>query len=176
MNVEIINWTPNPEYSIVNAARICYEHFSTLEHASFTFKITGISRACSHQLVRHRLASYSQRSQRYVEEDNFEFIIPDSIKKNLPAAEMFISAMKQIDEIYKKMLNLDIRKEDARYLLPNACSTEIIMTINARSLKNFFELRLDSHAQWEIRRLAEMMYIKTSCIAPNVFPEPKSTE
>ena len=201
MKVEIINYTPEPEYSIVNAARICYDspndsypgedgkiilgprdtkllnkllelsHFSTLEHASFTFKITGISRACSHQLVRHRLASYSQRSQRYVEEDNFEYVIPKSIADNAEASELYTGLMKTIDEYYKKLVEMDIRKEDARYILPNSCETEIIMSINARSLKNFFELRLDSHAQWEIRALAAMMHDIVSAIAPNLFPK-----
>ncbi|HPG30829.1 MAG TPA: FAD-dependent thymidylate synthase [bacterium] len=200
MNVEIINHTKNPEFAIVNAARICYnspcdsifhgdgsvelgdrdkklllklvglKHFSTIEHAYFTFKITGISRACSHQLVRHRIASYSQRSQRYVSEVNFDYIIPAAIADNEEANSIYKSAMESINEHYTKLMSINIKKEDARYLLPNACATELVMTVNARSLMNFFELRLDKHSQWEIRALASKMYASVNKLAPILFP------
>ncbi len=200
MNVEIINHTKNPEFAIVNAARMCYnspcdsvfhengnidlgdrdkklllklvglKHFSTIEHAYFTFKITGISRACSHQLVRHRIASYSQRSQRYVSEINFEYITPAAINGNEEANKIYQDAMKSINDHYTKLMSIGIKKEDARYLLPNACATELVMTVNARSLMNFFELRLDKHSQWEIRELARMMYVEVNKLAPILFP------
>jgi thymidylate synthase (FAD) len=129
-----------------------------LEHIVFSFDISGISRACSHQLVRHRMASYSQRSQRYVNESEFEYVIPDSLNESADALVSYWSCMSDITSIYNHLIDLGIPKEDARFVLPNACETSLVMTINARSLRNFFKLRMDKHAQWEIRELAMEMY------------------
>jgi thymidylate synthase (FAD) len=134
-------------------------HDSTLEHIVFSFDISGISRACSHQLVRHRMASYSQRSQRYVSEDEFEYVVPSTISSNNNnAMGEYLNTMLVLNQSYQKLKELGIPKEDARFVLPNACETSLIMTINARSLRNFFKLRMDKHAQWEIRELAMEMY------------------
>ena len=132
-------------------------HESVLEHVSFTFLITGISRACSHQLVRHRIASFTQRSQRYVEEDEDNFIMPPSINTK-DASELYFDVIDVCNEAYKKLRELGVKKEDARYLLPNAVCTDLYMTINGRSLRNFLKLRLDKKAQWEIRLLAGHIY------------------
>lgn len=134
-------------------------HESIVEHLNFTFAIEGISRACSHQLVRHRIASYSQRSQRYVDESNCNFVLPhieDEYTK-----EYFKDTIDIVSNLYKNVSSnnrLKIDKEDIRYLLPNATETTILVTMNARSLLNFFRLRLCKQAQWEIRELAEEMY------------------
>ena len=164
-----------------------------MEHASFTFGIEGISRACSHQLVRHRIASYSQKSQRYVNEDGFSFITPPSVSE-IPQAEAEYNRI--IDEISKsytiiadmltekhkadfiaqgmdeKTASSKARKlanEDARFLLPNACETKIIVTMNVRSLFNFFKHRCCNRAQWEIRAVADEMLKLCIQTAPNIF-------
>lgn len=142
-------------------------HESLLEHVNFTFKIQGISRACSHQLVRHRIASYAQESQRYVKINSKEkwFVVPPSLE-NVP---MFYMSMQVFATQYNKLLDEGIPKEDARFVLPNATKTQLVMTINARSLMNFFTLRLCTKAQWEIRELAEKMLIKVAPWLPEVF-------
>lgn len=132
-------------------------HESVIEHASFTFAIEGISRACSHQLVRHRMASYSQQSQRYVKMDGFEYVIPESIEDCPNSLEQYEWAMKAIRKAYDALTNYGISEEDARYILPNACCTNIVVTMNARELRHFLKLRLCNRAQWEIRELAERM-------------------
>jgi thymidylate synthase (FAD) len=104
------------------------------------------------------MASYSQRSQRYVNEENFEFVIPDSLDGNLNATLEYAACMRNITFVYRRLIASGVPKEDARFVLPNACETSLIMTINARSLRNFFKLRMDKHAQWEIRELAMSMY------------------
>ena len=187
MKVKLLSHTPEPEKVIAIAARLCYSkagideleknftdekiksflqkiidlgHESVLEHVSFTFGIEGISRACSHQLVRHRIASYSQQSQRYVNFDNIEYVIPDSIKDRPEINKKFQKLMEEISKFYKEMLDNEIPAEDARFILPNACTTKIIVTMNLRELKHFFRLRCCNRAQWEIRNLAiEMLKI-----------------
>ncbi len=181
INVKLINSTSNPESLITAAANICYEkredfenidvlsnpkliknvikmgHLSILEHVSFTFLITGMSRACSHQLVRHRLASFSQRSQRYIDEADFDYVVPDSIKQNKAVSADFTKLIQQISAFYKTLLSSDTPKEDARYILPNAAATSLIVTMNARELTHFITLRTCLRAQWEIRKIADKM-------------------
>lgn len=146
-------------------------HESVLEHWSATFAIEGISRACSHQLVRHRIMSASQQSQRYVRmahssRDPFDYVLPDSIKDNPDARELFDRHMRATAEVYGRLVDCyKIPMEDARYVLPNACTTNIVVTMNARELRHFLGLRLCSRAQWEIRELAERMLelLKEEC-------------
>lgn len=135
-------------------------HESCIEHCLFTFAIEDVSRSLSHQLVRHRIASYSQQSQRYVNAENFDFIIPDSVKNNIEplALEIYASAIEIQRKAYKTLVNsCDVPKEDARALLPNATTTNLVMSINLRSLRNFYKERSCVHAQQEIRELAEEM-------------------
>ncbi len=213
MKVNLITYTQNPELTVAMAHKACYSssglseiiskgmtedeivrhirdavtsnHKSVLEHASFTFAIEGISRACSHQLVRHRIASYSQKSQRYVNMDDFEYITPPEIKDDSSTAMVFDKAMSVIAEQYNKiysdlftkyqqegMLCREARtkaQENARAVLPNACETQLIMTMNASSLLHFFELRCCNRAQDEIRNLAEEMLRQCKKVAPNIF-------
>ena len=127
-------------------------HLSVLEHISFTFAIEGISRACSHQLVRHRIASFSQQSQRYVSAGK-DFVIPDSISNDESAEKIFSDTLRTIEETYKKLVERGIPKEDARFILPNATQTKIVMTMNFRELYQVCQIRLCTRAQWEIREL-----------------------
>jgi len=147
------------------------KHGSPFEHVSYTFGIEGISRACSHQLVRHRIASYNQQSQRYVKEAKFEYIIPPEIEKKEMELKLYTSAMASLQSIYDTLMEAGIKKEDARFILPNACETKIIMTINARSLMNLFDVRRKPDAQWEIRDLADKMYALVSEIHPNIWSD-----
>lgn len=144
-------------------------HFSVFEHISFTFAIEGISRACSHQLVRHRFFSFTQQSQRYVKEEGFEFIIPESIINRRKVLEKFVNLMNKTDSLYSEMLKEGIPAEDARFVLPNAAETKIVATANGRELMHFFKTRLDIYAQWEIRALAEKMFQIVAQVAPNIF-------
>jgi len=196
LKVALLSHTKDPERTIVAAVRQCYSslsgkelwekvtedqksrlikqiissgHTSTIEHASFTFAVQGISRALTHQLVRHRLASYSQKSQRYVKEGGFEYILPPTIAKDNKLTEKYIAELEAIQEGYQKLLDAGIPAEDARMLLPNACETKIVITMNARSLFNFFQERLCNRAQWEIRRMAAQMLIECKKVAPIVF-------
>lgn len=198
MRVELISHTHDPERTVAAAIRLCYSasdvdqireaiddaeaarlikkvlklgHASVLEHASFTFAIEGISRACSHQLVRHRMASFSQQSQRYVKMRNCDFMVPPSIRRNKEATEKFDQALERLQAEYDALLAAGLPAEDARYILPNASETKVIMTANARSLLNFFELRLCTRAQWEIRELAALMLEKAKAVAPVLFSE-----
>ena len=239
MKVELIAHTPEPEKIVATAAKLCYSssdisslkegltpektrsfiemlvsigHESVVEHVSFTFGIEGISRACSHQLVRHRIASYSQKSQRYVNENGFEFITPPSIQEIPEAKAEFDRVIDDIQKSYEKIAEILTEKnkaefiaagidektaaskarklanEDARFLLPNACETKIIVTMNVRSLFNFFEHRCCNRAQWEIRAVANEMlrlcieaapalFAKAgpSCVASGKCPEGKMT-
>lgn len=195
MKVTLISYTPNPERTVAAAARLCYSpvgveeimkdmsdeeagefletimqmgHLSTIEHASFTFAVEGISRVLSHQLVRHRIASYSQQSQRYVREDEFEYITPPSIKANPEALEIYEDMMRRIQEAYNRLTEM-VHQEDARYVLPNACETKVILTMNCHSLLNFFRLRCCNRAQWEIRSLAYKMLNEAKKVAPTIF-------
>lgn len=174
MKVTLTRVTQNPILAIEEAASNCYDsqpttdgrimkacyesgHQSVLEFADFTFHIEGISRACSHQLVRHRVASYAQRSQRYVEEDNFNYIIPDSINNNMEALAKYTQTMHNVCECYSYLKNLGIPAEDARMILSNACETIIEVKMNGRSLIHFMNERLCTRAQWEIRNVAKAM-------------------
>lgn len=196
LKVTLLSHTKDPERTIVAAIRQCYSplsgaelwekvtddqkkrlikqvvasgHTSTIEHASFTFAIEGVSRALTHQLVRHRIASYSQKSQRYVKEGGFEFILPPTINKNSEAKKIYLDELKNIQESYEKLLTLEIPAEDARMILPNGCETKIVVTMNCRSLFNFFSERMCMRAQWEIRQMATLMLAECKKIAPDIF-------
>lgn len=147
-------------------------HGSILEHCCFTFSIEGISRACSHQLVRHRIASYSQQSQRYVRGEKFGVVIPNSIEEDEGAYHHYCEVLDKISEAYVLLVDkYKIPKEDARYLLPNATTTNIVVTMNARELIHFIELRTSPRAQWEIRELAEEMLRQLKDVSPVIFGE-----
>lgn len=220
MKVKLLSYTPEPEKVISMAAKLCYSavgvddieknltdesidkflnmlinigHESPLEHVSFTFAVEGISRACSHQIVRHRIASYSQQSQRYVKLNQFEYIIPQEINEIEEAREIFIEAMKNDQETYDKLVDILFEKhynklikfgknekeakrdaekkaiEDARYVFPNACETKMVFTMNTRSLYNFLDHRCCERAQWEIRELATEMLRQLKQVAPILF-------
>lgn len=196
MQVKLLRYTPEPEKTVAMSARLCYSpigaaqleekisdeqaaklvhklvdmgHFSTLEHVSFTFAIEGVSRVLTHQLVRHRIASYSQQSQRYVKEHDFETILPPSIAARAAAREKFEKLMGEIRGLYTEWTEMGIPAEDARYILPNAAETKIVVTMNVRSLLNFFSLRCCNRAQWEIRILAEKMLEEVKKVAPVLF-------
>lgn len=176
--VELLAVTPDCERLIESCGRTCYEsynkvtedshkkiirhllkngHHSVFEHASATFRLTDVSRALLAQITRHRIASFSVKSQRYVKESSFDFVVPDAIKENQVAMDKYRACMQFIEDTYNDLVKLSIRKEDARFVLPNACTTTIDITINFRSLFNLFNLRGDSHAQWEIRIVAMVM-------------------
>ena len=152
-------------------------HESILEHVAYTFEIKGVSRTLTHQLVRHRIASYSQQSQRYVDMSEAAYIIPESIDKCLTLATPdgcplnieYVNAIRKCEEVYRKLVNAGINPEDARYVLPNACTTNIIVTMNARSLLNLFRDRTCERAQWEIRELANRMLKICKEVSPTIF-------
>lgn len=212
LKVELIAHTPEPEKIIASAAKLCYSaagvdnikenldsektakfldmlmsygHESPVEHVSFTFAVEGVSRSLTHQLVRHRIASFSQQSQRYVKLEQFEYIIPPAIDMDEKAKKIFINSMKNAQKDYNELVdilknkycnegmrNIDAEKkaiEDARYVFPNACETKIIVTMNARSLMNFFKHRCCNRAQWEIRQLANEMLRQVKEVAPVLF-------
>ncbi|MEM2918254.1 MAG: FAD-dependent thymidylate synthase [Candidatus Altiarchaeota archaeon] len=149
---------------------ISFGHLSVTEHASFTFSISGISRACSHQLVRHRIASYTQQSQRYVKfkKEEIEYITPKTIEKSKFFDE-YKELMLKIADLYERMLSGSIPAEDARYIIPNAATTNLTVTMNARELRHFISLRLCKRAQWEIRELARKMLEEAKKVAPALF-------
>lgn len=220
MKVELIAHTPNPEKIVAAAAKLCYSnaridtlldgltpekskdfvkmlasmgHESPTEHVSFTFAIEGVSRALLAQITRHRIASFSVQSQRYVNLKEPEFVIPPEIQSDPRALEQFTRSMEQAAENYrnttqmlkesheKRLLAEGIEEkaatraaekqalEDARFLLPNACTTKMIVTMNARSLNNFFAHRCCNRAQWEIRQLADEMLKLVYAVAPSLF-------
>jgi thymidylate synthase (FAD) len=195
MNVKLIGFTPHPEKLPAMAASLTHSktkpeelekrsekelrgvleqvmklgHTSVIEHASFTFAISDVSRSLTHQLVRHRIASYSQQSQRYVNLTEPNYVIPSSIAKNAKMKKTYEETMELIWKQYNKLLELGIPAEDSRYVLPNATCTNIMVTMNARSLLNFFELRCCLHAQWEIRQLANKMLQEVKTVAPVIF-------
>ena len=147
-----------------------YGHASVIEHAYFTFSLEDVSRAMTHQLVRHRIASYTQQSQRYVTYDTVEnYVTPPSIAQNFQAKKIYDDALEKISEAYQKLLRMTIAKEDARFILPNASKTNIIVTMNARELRHFFNLRCCSRAQWEIREVATEMLKQAKKTAPGLF-------
>ena len=214
MKVVLLNHTPDPERSIALAARLCYSpkspadlsntmtdqevdrvlntiigqgHGSALEHATFTFGIEGVSRACTHQLVRHRLASYNQQSQRYVDETKcFAYVMPQSITdsdyeyinpfadedgyfRDISLEQAYDNFMNDVYDFYQEMINAGIPKEDARYILPNAVCSNIVVTMNVRELLHFFNLRTCNRAQWEIREVAEEMLKLCKEVSPKLF-------
>ncbi len=197
MDVKLLFHTPEPERAIAVAARLCYApvgaaelmeempdeavrrvlgtilmsgHFSTLEHATYTFAIDGVSRALTHQLVRHRLASYNQQSQRYVSyAEEPEFIIPPHVAEDPEAAAAYSEATASAFAAYRGLLDAGVAPEDARYLLPNAMETKIVVTMNVRELLHFLELRCCKRAQWEIRDLALRMLEIAEPTAPFIF-------
>lgn len=220
MKVKLLEYTKNPEKVISMAAKLCYSqvgieqiesgltkenvdkflnrlmdlgHESPIEHVCFTFGVEGISRTCSHQLVRHRIASYSQQSQRYVKLDQFEYIIPPYIENNEEAKDIFINAMKEDQKTYDKLVDILLLKhkqtflnegkeekeasrlaskkaiEDARFVFPNACETKIVFTMNARTLLHFFKHRCCNRAQWEIRKMSDLMLEELKKVAPILF-------
>ncbi len=220
MNVKLLSYTPDGEKLVASAAKLCYSsvgveeiekglnedniasfldmlisvgHESPIEHVSFTFAAEGVSRTLTHQLVRHRIASYSQQSQRYVKLDQFEYIMPPAIEENEEAKKIFIEAMendqkaydeiseKLFDKYYKENIDKGMKErraksaaeksaiEDARYVFPNACETKIVFTMNARTLLNFFRLRCCNRAQWEIRELAIEMLKEVKSVYPVIF-------
>lgn len=147
-----------------------YGHASVIEHASFTFSIEDASRAMTHQLVRHRIASYTQQSQRYVAYDTVEkYVTPPSIASDGEAKKIFDAALEKISDVYRRLLMIGIPKEDARFILPNAAKTNIIVTMNARELRHFFNLRCCARAQWEIREAAVEMFKQAKKAAPALF-------
>jgi len=145
-------------------------HLSVIEHASFTFSAEGVSRALTHQLVRHRIASYSQQSQRYVPMDRAEYIVPPSISADKGARKRYEELMDAIWKSYSELAKV-VPKEDARYVLPNACNTNITVTMNARELWHFFSLRCCRRAQWEIRKMAWLMLSEVRKASPILFGE-----
>jgi len=196
LKVSLLTYTPDPERAVAAASRQCYSrhsatkafaeftpedirkqlgiilkngHLPVLEHASFTFAIEGISRACSHQLVRHRIASYSQQSQRFVRLQEMDFVVPEKIAADPAAERIFSEAVDSCRDAYLRLVGAGMPAEDARYVLPNATPTKIVMTMNARSLINFFELRCCLSAQWEIRQLADEMLRLVKAVAPTIF-------
>lgn len=207
LKVALLEHTPDPENVVAISARLCYSlvgieelkdkltenekekminllresgHLSPFEHVSFTFAIEGISRACSHQLVRHRLASYSQQSQRYVSEENgFDYIIPPLFKEEPELYKLFLEAMERAHGYYCKLIKKleekgikgEIARQDARFVLPNASETKIVVTMNARELLHFFTVRCCNRAQWEIRKLATEMLKISKRIAPLLFKD-----
>ena len=149
-----------------------YGHASVIEHASFTFSIEEVSRAMTHQLVRHRIASYTQQSQRYITYDTLEkYVSPQSIADSSEAKRIFDETLEKISETYQKLLKMNIPKEDARFILPNASKTNIIVTMNARELRHFFNLRCCARAQWEIREVAVEMLRQAKKAAPALFED-----
>ena len=151
-------------------------HDSPIEHISFTFAVQGVSRALSHQLVRHRIASYSQQSQRYVDGSRFSYIMPPAVARNETARASFERCMKQIDDAYRELKETleaggrgGTAKEDARFVLPQAVETRLVVTMNCRSLHHFFALRCCGRAQWEIRALATAMLALCRKAVPELF-------
>jgi thymidylate synthase (FAD) len=218
--VTLLAYTPEPEKIVAAAAKLCYSsagigqitqglteektasyvrmiselgHASTIEHVSFTFGIEGVSRAFLAQITRHRLASYSVKSQRYVKESDFEYVIPPEIEAVPEAKREFVAAMEEDRRHYEKISAILTEKhkrelmesgkeektaarmaeklsnEDARFVLPNACETKMIGTFNARELQHFFSLRCCNRAQWEIREVANQMLALVKPIAPDLF-------
>ena len=201
MNIELIAHTPDPELVIANCATTCYDskpkdieasrkmirslakagHEAMIEHAHATFKLSGVSRVLTHELVRHRLFSFAQRSQRYVKENEPSFVIPDVLvddnSANLTmqrAKDWFMKAMNDAWHAYKILLECGLKPEDARFVLPNACTTEIIVSGNFREYRNFLKLRLSPRAQWEIRKAANIILDKLYEIAPSCFEDLKN--
>ena len=194
MTVELFDMSGNPLETLYRAARRCYSadigtpelkdksamadlvrkciksgHTSILEHVVFNFHIEGISRACSHQLVRHRMASYAQQSQRYADAQH-KYVTPPSMSRDANLHAAYVDVLEKAFAAYDALVEAGVPKEDARYLLPQAVSTSIVVTMNARELyESFFPLRLCTRAQWEIREVAWHMLSRCRCLLPEVF-------
>ena len=195
MTVSLVAHTPLPEETVYRAAVVCYAkdflppdvpaekekmkkllrhlaesgHTSTFEHASFTFAISGVSRVATNQLVRHRIASYSQQSQRYVNSGRLRVVVPPSIEKNPDLYVEFLETERVCMELYTDMVSKGIPEEDARYILPHGMESKIAVTMNARELRAFFEKRLCRRAQEEIRVMASRMFALVRDAAPMLF-------
>lgn len=198
LKVVLLAHSPDPERLVATAARNCYSprdvatidsnwteedvkkmvarvrdagHLSTFEHTMFTFGVSGVSRALTHQLVRHRHMSFEQKSQRYItlKGGHFEYITPPSITARPEIKAKFDSLMRQISEFYSEAVAAGTPAEDARFALPNAAETQIVVTANARALLDFFTLRTCNNAQWEIRELAFAMLRLAKKAAPDLF-------
>jgi len=209
LNVALIKYTSDPEEVVALAAKLCYSpldiqelreglvpgelesfinkilsmgHLSTIEHVSFTFSIEGVSRALLAQITRHRIASFSVKSQRYVseatnDEGTFNYIIPPRIKElGQSYVDEYTEQMKQMQSWYNNWCEIlggkvSGAEEDARFVLPNAAETKMVLTMNARELYHFFQLRCCNRAQWEIRELAWQMLRDVKKVAPNIFSQ-----
>jgi thymidylate synthase (FAD) len=204
MKVKILAHTPEPERLIAAAAKLCYSsspvdkimdeltdeavekfltklvdmgHESPVEHVSFTFMIDGVSRALLAQITRHRLASFSVRSQRYVNENSFDYVIPPEITKDNHLRRKFVDKVEIMNNLYNYLVmelmgqgrTREQAQEDARFVLPNACTTSMVMTMNARELMHFFNKRCCNRAQWEIRNVADEMLRQCKEVAPILF-------
>ena len=186
MKVELLSYTQDGEELIEYAGRVCHRskmsgdsgkfirwligvgHLSVIEHAVATFEFSGISRACSHQIVRHRLASYSQESQRYCDASEFTPIVPDSVKGG-ESGYNFEEGINAIKICYRQLRALGVPKEDARFILPNATPTRVVMTANLREWRHFIKMRADKAAQWEIQAVAKEVLKELYQHFPNVF-------
>lgn len=190
MTVELIRHTPDPVALVGEAAAICTAskdtdrarkgalasgHESILEHVSFTFRVEGVSRALLAQLTRHRIASFSVESQRYVRVEDVDCVMPPSIKRaNLEGNVLgytYEETLSEIFDVYNFLIESGIPEEDARYILPNATPTRLLMTMNARELRHFFSLRCCNRAQWEIREMAYRMLDLCKGVAPELFED-----
>ncbi len=193
MKVKLLAYTPDADRICAAAGNSCYSerpaseimedidpertlsrivgmgHHSVIEHAVFTFSIEGVSRALTHQLVRHRIASFSQQSQRYVSLGEPTFVVPPTVSGNPEAEDLFRETMDAIWSAYDRLEEMGIPAEDARYLLPNGCTTNITVTMNARELLHFFSMRCCSRAQWEIREVADEMLRQCREVSPIIF-------
>lgn len=197
LKVKLLAHTPDADKLVAAAAKLCYArsdvdtlmdnltaekvealinrlaefgHESPIEHASYTFAVEGVSRALLAQLTRHRIASYSVQSQRYVDKSDFDYVIPPSIAARKETRIAFEGLMESVNKYYAYLSSYgDIPNEDARFVLPNACDTRIIFTMNARSLHNFFHLRCCNRAQWEIRAMADEMLRLCREVSPALF-------
>lgn len=196
IQVKLVDHTPNPELAVAAAARICirdmdYEavyaelreedvqrilrtvilknHHSVLEHINFTFAISGVSRVLTHQLVRHRIASYSQLSQQRTDSSYLKFTIPPEIHHNPELAEEYKSMMIHCSELYRRLIQCGVSRSSARYVLPTSFTTRIIATMNARSLFNLLAQRECEAEEWEFRQVAHLMHAKLMKVAPSIF-------
>lgn len=197
MKVKLLRHTSEPENIIAAAAKLCYNssvsyedvinnlskdkasefikklksyhHYSPFEHATFTFYVEGVSRSLLAQLTRHRLFSFSVRSQRYVQENDFETTVPSKIFNNKKNKEIYDNTIDFINNSYKELINNGVRPEDARSILPNSCCTRLIATANVRELWHFFSERMCTHAQTEIRELAKQMHELCYEVSPALF-------
>lgn len=164
-------YPPDSTEEISRIIRKCRDsgHLSVFEHATFTFAIEDVSRALLAQLTRHRIASYSVKSQRYTDESYFNYVMPETVASDYETIDVFVNVIDAIQEAYQALIKAGIPKEDARYILPNACKTQLVMTMNARELLHFFRLRCCKRAQWEIRELANKMLELCREVAPVLF-------